>query len=153
MVRMTVKMYPYKQASNNSTDGFVTLMIAGTCIIKGFARMNREGTVWADMRNSRKVGEGDKAEYDSKVILDKSIQNAANAVLEQYWRSKEESVTVSVDGDKVTRLRGGYTAPKIIDEAEEQVNKASEPAVAQQPTEAEEQEAAEQAVGDDSVLF
>jgi len=152
MVRMTVKMYPYKKASGNSTDGFVTLMIAGTCIIKGFARMNREGTVWADMRNSRKVGEGDKAEYDSKVILDKSIQNASNAVLEKYWR-KEESVTVSVDGDKVTRLRGGYSAPRIIDEAEHQVNKASEPAVAQQPTEAEEQEAAEQAVGDDSILF
>ena len=152
MVRMTVKMYPYKKASGNSTDGFVTLMIAGTCIIKGFARMNREGTVWADMRNSRKVGEGDKAEYDSKVILDKSIQNASNAVLEKYWR-KEESVTVSVDGDKVTRLRGGYSAPRIIDEAEHQVNKASEPAVAQQPTEAEEQKAAEQAVGDDSVLF
>ena len=152
MVRMTVKMYPYKKASGNSTDGFVTLMIAGTCIIKGFARMNREGTVWADMRNSRKIGDGDKAEYDSKVILDKSIQNASNAVLEKYWR-KEESVTVSVDGDKVTRLRGGYSAPRIIDEAEHQVNKASEPAVAQQPTEAEEQEAAEQAVGDDSVLF
>jgi len=152
MVRMTVKMYPYKKASGNSTDGFVTLMIAGTCIIKGFARMNREGTVWADMRNSRKIGDGDKAEYDSKVILDKSIQNASNAVLEKYWR-KEESVTVSVDGDKVTRLRGGYSAPRIIDEAEHQVNKASEPAVAQQPTEAEEQKAAEQAVGDDSVLF